>query len=1447
MKITLLLLLLLGFTTAVEPSKLFIRGHQGFNCKENPEFSNLYQAMNAAVSGDKIIMCCGTHGFSSTVNIGKNGLSIIGKSNCVDTDSGKPRILFEHPCSGIENYAKNIKFNGIEFDKSFYSLNSCPPTSKFAISSHETICSSTYQNMTIKNCLFHGNFHGHISVRGSEVIKIIGNTFEMPKYSSLNISNSNGLLVIKNNKFSNWKHCAVCVVQNKYCNMDSLTGKIKIIKNKVESNGFGDTFLFFKHWTTDNNVDLRVKYNSISNLRKYAFTFFNPMNTDQVFLDDSLVIKGNTIETAMAGIVVEFNAPTNSVPIDGSIRCIENQFCQLSGVAYGEFEEGYGIGYTHNPLIPPPVGASLNMFNSKRNQMCECSEIVDPLTKRRTIECTNSLMSNGCGHECPEDCNRNGICLEGRCRCEEGWKKPCCNETVETEPCGRCHPNCNNHGRCVGGDECRCKDGWGEPCCREPVPSSCCEGHGCGDNGICMCPPTRPCFCKCRSGWTGGCCHIRGSTTCGGQCPLECNGHGACRNNTCSCTPGWGDPCCSDPPPTPGCQHCPANCAGHGACRQGRCSCSPGWDEPCCNQTTQAPPPPECGQCPSGCSGHGQCHNDRCVCEQGWATPCCNETLAEICCKNLQCADNNCGAHGRCNFDGTCQCECRDGWSGGCCRTPPPGCGRCPQHCHGHGHCDVDHCHCDSGWDDTTCCAKPEPPPEFKCFCKPPHHPKVCCGHGECIGPNNCSCIEGWKGKSCCRPPFKCFCKPPHHPKVCCGHGSCNGPNDCQCEEGWFGPKCCSDRPPPPWRCWGKSPDNNDGCSGHGECVGPNECDCDDGWYGKRCRKRVKCFGKGWNNSAVCCGNGQCLGVNDCECDEGWAGKKCCKPEYECYFKHPDHPHVCNGHGVCAGQDDCECRRGWEGPRCNKQCSCKCFGHSHDHPSSCHGHGDCIGHDRCRCKDGWHGKKCDKRPRMCHGRPYHHPHVCSQHGRCTREQHCECHYGYHGDKCQKHCSGGCFHNRTCNGLPPHHPECCSGHGECTHQDQCVCNDIRYTGRWCGRMVPPPFMCYHHFPGSPHCCHGHGQCVGPNICQCHKGWDGHDCKHNHEWTNHTCFGLPPKHKGVCCDHGVCVDQDECECDRGWHGTRCCDDKPPIMCHKYPKRHPDVCCGHGRCIHDEICECREDWKGPNCCHNLEWFDTQCFGIPAFHKDKVCCGHGVCVDDDTCDCDRGWWGDRCCDDSHPITCWDLPAIHPDVCSGHGRCRTDDVCICEDDWTGPACGKPPPRVPRNDTCFGIPWNDPSVCNENGRCIDQDTCRCRRGFFGKECIISMMILECQSNRRVIKLCNNHGFSFEVNSIIEGWEVESEEEISTNSTECVVLTIVKIIPSATDTPTLWMLLKDGQSTVETFIIRLPSCVDGLGGPGTAILIISLVIFIFVCCIAFFIPIAMDRRNKYKMN
>jgi hypothetical protein len=121
---------------------------------------------------------------------------------------------------------------------------------------------------------------------------------------------------------------------------------------------------------------------------------------------------------------------------------------------------------------------------------------------------------------------------------------------------------------------------------------------------------------------------------------------------------------------------------------------------------------------------------------------------------------------------------------------------------------------------------------------------KVCCGHGECIGYNECECEEGWTGRECCKPdtgpPFRCFGIPKCSPRVCCRHGECIDEDTCQCEPGWGGEECCD-----PLTCFDVPFFEPEVCSGHGECTEEDTCDCYPDYICRKCDVEYhayKCF-----------------------------------------------------------------------------------------------------------------------------------------------------------------------------------------------------------------------------------------------------------------------------------------------------------------------------------------------------------------------------------------------------------------------------------------------------------------------------------------------------------------------------------------------------------------------------------------------------------------------------
>ena len=152
---------------------------------------------------------------------------------------------------------------------------------------------------------------------------------------------------------------------------------------------------------------------------------------------------------------------------------------------------------------------------------------------------------------CINECNFNGICINGTCKCSSGYEgniefninhlgPDCsirkvingvvsldglviCNSGWHGISCEQklCPDFCNSVGLCING-KCFCSDGFmGEKCEIRTCPNSC------SFNGICL--PAG--FCSCKAGFTGLDCSRK-------ICPNNCNNNGKCLDNTCVCNNG---------------------------------------------------------------------------------------------------------------------------------------------------------------------------------------------------------------------------------------------------------------------------------------------------------------------------------------------------------------------------------------------------------------------------------------------------------------------------------------------------------------------------------------------------------------------------------------------------------------------------------------------------------------------------------------------------------------------------------------------------------------------------------------------------------------------------------------------------------------------------------------------------------------------------------------------
>ncbi|KAM4616107.1 tenascin isoform 2-T2 [Polymixia lowei] len=321
-------------------------------------------------------------------------------------------------------------------------------------------------------------------------------------------------------------------------------------------------------------------------------------------------------------------------------------------------------------------------------------------------ECFEGFDGDDCGIElCLLDCGDYGHCIEGACLCEEGFLGVDCSQT-------NCLNNCLGRGRCVE-DECVCDEPWTGFDCSELICPNDCYDRGRCINGTCYCD----------EGYAGEDC---GDLT----CPGNCNNRGVCVNGQCVCHAGYSGDDCSK-------LTCPNNCNERGHCFNGRCICDPGFEGEDCSVLS----------CPDNCNNRGQCINGECVCDAGYQGDDCGE---------LSCPDD-CLNRGRC-VNG--QCVCDKGYAGEDC-----GIKTCPKDCMGRGECVDGKCVCFVGFTGKDC-------GELTC-------PSDCLNRGRCVN-GQCVCNKGFAGEDC----SERTC-----PNNCLERGYCVE-GSCVCFEGFTGPDC---------------------------------------------------------------------------------------------------------------------------------------------------------------------------------------------------------------------------------------------------------------------------------------------------------------------------------------------------------------------------------------------------------------------------------------------------------------------------------------------------------------------------------------------------------------------------------------------------------------------------------------------------------------------------------
>ncbi|XP_029494130.1 tenascin isoform X3 [Oncorhynchus nerka] len=357
--------------------------------------------------------------------------------------------------------------------------------------------------------------------------------------------------------------------------------------------------------------------------------------------------------------------------------------------------------------------------------------------------CFEGFYGDDCSMElCQMDCGDNGECIDAMCICEEGFTGNDCSQT-------NCLNNCLGRGRCVD-DECVCDEPWTGYDCSELICPNDCYDRGRCVNGTCFC----------EEGFTG--------VDCGEPiCPSNCNNRGVCVNGQCVCHSGYSGEDCSK-------LTCPNDCTERGHCFNGRCICDPGFEGVDCSILS----------CPDNCSNRGQCVNGECVCNAGFEGEDCSEISCPMKCLNqgscvngecvcskgfagddcsIKTCPKDCLGHGEC-VDG--KCVCFVGFTGKECSELT-----CPNNCLNRGHCVNGQCVCNQGFAGEDCNEK---------TC-----PNNCLERGYCVD-GKCVCFEGFQGLDCSL--LTC-------PGDCEDQGKCmNGV--CLCNEGFIGEDCSEVSPP---------------------------------------------------------------------------------------------------------------------------------------------------------------------------------------------------------------------------------------------------------------------------------------------------------------------------------------------------------------------------------------------------------------------------------------------------------------------------------------------------------------------------------------------------------------------------------------------------------------------------------------------------------------------------
>uniref|UniRef100_A0A3B5QUI8 Tenascin N n=1 Tax=Xiphophorus maculatus TaxID=8083 RepID=A0A3B5QUI8_XIPMA len=210
--------------------------------------------------------------------------------------------------------------------------------------------------------------------------------------------------------------------------------------------------------------------------------------------------------------------------IPGSSSCtVELSFfvgLQQDTITNGEND----IIFKHNIRLQTPK-CNCEESESFKDLLYRINGLEEEVTYLKT-QCTQGCCGRGSVAAIPPELNDTSCSGHGTyqqdtcsCLCNPGWEGPDCSVSS-------CPDECNDNGRCVDG-KCVCYEGYtGEDCSQLTCPSDCNDKGECRD-GKCVCFP-----------------HFTGEDCSTPTCPNDCRDNGQCVDGQCVCEEGfYGEDC----------------------------------------------------------------------------------------------------------------------------------------------------------------------------------------------------------------------------------------------------------------------------------------------------------------------------------------------------------------------------------------------------------------------------------------------------------------------------------------------------------------------------------------------------------------------------------------------------------------------------------------------------------------------------------------------------------------------------------------------------------------------------------------------------------------------------------------------------------------------------------------------------------------------------------------